>query len=286
MISVLIPCYNYDVTGLVKKLHKQLNIKADKFEIICVEDGSINVFSNSQIEKLSHTKYIHRKKNIGRSKIRNFLAREAKFKWLLFIDCDSLIENERFVENYIKYTSYEKQITYGGTDYQTEKPKKDKILHWKYGSKVESKKKRNIFSSHHFLINKKAFGKVKFNEEIRHYGHEDTIFWLELKNKNYKFNYIKNPLTHIGLETNKVFIKKTTEALKNLYFLSKKYNLNNISIIKSQKKISKFLLNDLVLILFNVTKKKILNNLLSKKPSILLFQFYKLGCYLEIIKDD
>lgn len=286
MISVLIPCYNFDVINLVKKLHKQLTIRSEKFEIICAEDGSIDVFLNSKIKKLSHTKYIRKKKNIGRSKIRNFLAKEAKFKWLLFIDCDSLIENEKFIENYIKYTSYEKQITYGGTVYQKKNLKKDKMLHWKYGIKVESKKKRNIFSSHHFLINKKAFNKVKFNEEIRHYGHEDTIFWLELENENYKFKFIKNPLTHIGLETNKVFIKKTTEALKNLHFLSKKYKLNNISIIKCQKQISKLLLNDLVLILFNFTKKKILNNLLSKNPSILLFQFYKLGCYLEIIKND
>lgn len=286
MISILIPCYNYDVISLVKKIHKQLSVNSEKFEIICAEDGSIDVFLNSKIKKLSHTKYIRKKKNIGRSKIRNFLAKEAKFKWLLFIDCDSLIENERFIENYIKYTSNEKQITYGGTVYQKKKPKKDKMLHWQYGRKVESKKKSNIFSSHHFLINKKAFNKVKFNEEIRYYGHEDTIFWLELENEKYKFKFIKNPLTHIGLETNKIFIKKTKEALKNLYFLSKKYNLNKISIIKIQKKISKYLLNDLVLILFNLTKRNILNNLLSTKPSILLFQFYKLGYYLEIIKDD
>ena len=122
--------------------------------------------------------------------------------------------------------------------------------------------------------------------EIKNYGHEDTIFWIELKKENYKFQFIKNPLTHTGLETNEIFIKKTREALKNLHFLNKKYDLKNISIIKTQKKISQFLLNDFILFFFNLTKKTILKNLLSSKPNIMLFQFYKLGYYFEIIKDD
>ena len=91
MISILIPCYNYDITELTQKLHKQLNIVKKKFEIICVEDGSTDTFLNTNIKKLTHVKYIKLHKNIGRSKIRNFLAMEAKFNWLLFIDCDRLL---------------------------------------------------------------------------------------------------------------------------------------------------------------------------------------------------
>ncbi len=286
MISILIPCYNHDILDLVKTIHKQLKITKKKFEIICIEDGSINTFSNVKIKKMSHVKYIHIRENIGRSKMRNFLANKANFKWLLFIDCDSKIEHEEFITNYIENTYDAQKIIYGETVYPKNKPKKNKMLHWKYGRKIETKNKKNIFSSHHFLIHKTIFNKIKFNEELKNYGHEDTIFWIELKNKNYKFKFIKNPLTHIGLETNEKFIQKTKEALQNLYFLSKKHDLNNISIIKAEKKISKFLLNDLIIIFFNLTKKKILKNLLSEKPNIMLFQFYKLGCYCEIIKND
>ena len=28
--------------------------------------------------------------------------------------------------------------------------------------------------------------KVKFNENIKNYGHEDTIFWVELKKENFQ----------------------------------------------------------------------------------------------------
>ena len=286
MFSILIPCYNYDVFSLVKTLHKQLNTIKKKFEIICAEDGSSETFSNINIKKLTQVKYIQLKKNIGRSKMRNFLATQAKFKWLLFIDCDSEIKCEKFILNYIKHTFDEKKITYGKTIYQKKRPRKDKILHWKYGKQIETLKKRNVFSSHHFLIHKKAFDKIKFNEKIKNYGHEDTIFWIDLKNENYEFEFIKNPLTHIGLETNDIFIKKTREALKNLHYLSKTYDLNNISIIKTQKTISRFLLNNFIIIIFTLTKKIILKNLLSNNPSLILFQFYKLGYYLEIIRDD
>jgi len=284
MISILIPSYNFDVTNLIETIHKQIELTTNKFEIICAEDGSTQTFSNEKIKNLKNVTYIHLKKNIGRSKIRNLLANTAKFKWLLFIDCDSEINNN-FINNYINKKINEKKIYYGETVYQKHKPEKDKILHWKYGKNIESKRKKDVFSSHHFLIQKKVFESIKFNEEIKGYGHEDTIFWIDLKKKNYKFEFIKNPVKHIGLETNQVFIKKTKEGLNNLYFLNKKYKLNNILIIRIQKKLSNFLLDHLIIITFQLTKKIILNNLLSKKPNITLFQFYKLGYYCKITKD-
>ncbi len=284
MISILIPSYNFDVTNLIETIHKQIELTTNKFEIICAEDGSTQTFSNEKIKNLKNVTYIHLKKNIGRSKIRNLLANTAKFKWLLFIDCDSEINNN-FINNYINKKIDEKKIYYGETVYQKNKPEKDKILHWKYGKNIESKRKKDVFSSHHFLIQKKVFESIKFNEEIKGYGHEDTIFWIDLKKKNYKFEFIKNPVKHIGLETNQVFIKKTKEGLNNLYFLNKKYKLNNILIIRIQKKLSNFLLDHLIIITFQLTKKIILNNLLSKKPNIKLFQFYKLGYYCKITKN-
>ena len=164
-------------------------------------------------------------------------------------------------------------------------PEKNKTLHWKYGVKIESKKKKKIFSSHHFIIHKNAFKKIKFNEEIIDYGHEDTIFWIDLKKENYTFEFIENPLTHIGLETNEQYIKKTKSALKNIYLLNKKYDLKNTSIIKTHIILSKFYLNYIVLLVFNLTEKNILKNLLSGKPSLILFQMYKMGYFFRLTKD-
>ena len=97
MLSILIPVYNYDIFKFVSKLHYQCKAEKIKFEIIIIEDGSVNTFKNQELQKLDSVNYIKQEKNIGRAKIRNLLAEKAKYNNLLFIDCDSDI-----YDNYIK----------------------------------------------------------------------------------------------------------------------------------------------------------------------------------------
>ena len=40
MISILIPCYDYDAYPIVSKIEKQALILNIDFEIICIDDGS------------------------------------------------------------------------------------------------------------------------------------------------------------------------------------------------------------------------------------------------------
>jgi len=101
MLSILIPCYNFNIHNLVKDIWKQGKLLKINFEIICIEDGSSEMFLNHNIKNLQYVNYIVNQENIGRSKIRNLLAKKAKFNWLLFIDCDSKINNNKFLSNYI-----------------------------------------------------------------------------------------------------------------------------------------------------------------------------------------
>ena len=284
MLSILIPCYNFNVLDLVKDIYNQAKLLKIEFEIICIEDGSTKTFSNSKLKKIDNVIYIENKINIGRSRIRNRLSKKAKFNWLLFIDCDSKITNKYFLSDYLKKTKYPNHIFYGKTDYQKKITDKNKKLHWLYGKHIESKRKKTQFSSHHFLIKKKVFNQVLFDEKIKGYGHEDTIFSIQIKSKNYTFIYTKNSLLHVGLEDNIKFIAKTENSIKNLIILKKRYDLNHLKIIKTHKILSYFFLDYIVKILFQFLKKHILKNLLSSKPNIFYFQFYKLGYYCEIIK--
>ena len=94
-LSILIPCYNWDVQSLINHLHSLCvnSQKLNKFEIICIEDASKECFSNDQISELSNVKYKKLTQNIGRAKIRNLMAQKAQYEWLLFIDADSKIYN-------------------------------------------------------------------------------------------------------------------------------------------------------------------------------------------------
>ena len=126
MISILIPSYNFDIYDLVKSIHTQVKKEKIQFQIICIEDGSINIFSNPEVQKLENVSYQFLNKNIGRSKIRNLLAEKSRFNWLLFIDCDSKINNENYIKTYIKNIKNMNSIFYGATKYQEKTPEKDK----------------------------------------------------------------------------------------------------------------------------------------------------------------
>lgn len=291
-ISILIPCYNWDIFALVDSLQKlcekSSNIK--NYEILCIEDASTQCFSNHKIANLKNVTYDHLSKNVGRSKIRNLIAKKAIYNWLLFIDADHKVTNINFIENYIKKIithsatcSEEKKIYYGSTTYPEEPPVKNKILHWKYGKKIESKRKKSVFSSHHFLIPKTYFTKygIMFNESITTYGYEDVFLILDY---NLKPVYIENPLLHIGIKTNSLFIQQTESAIENLmhYYRNNRNYSKTIRIINTHQYLSILKLKQITLLLFRLLRIPILKNLNSHYPLIWLFQFYKLGYLLEL----
>ena len=88
MVSVLIPIYNTDVRAFVKQLILQLEKNQLDGEIQCLDDGSNEEFIilNREISNLKFVRYKELNLNIGRSRIRNLLAKTAKFQWLLFAD--------------------------------------------------------------------------------------------------------------------------------------------------------------------------------------------------------
>ena len=292
-ISILIPCYNWNISNFINKLHVLCieELRLNDFEIICIEDGSSNYFANESVKDLKNVKHEILKKNIGRSAVRNLLAKKAKFEWLLFIDCDSKIATKDFIWNYLKPICLRAEIPpvhviagnhdtiyYGETLYEKKETKN--TLHQKYGDKVESKRKKDVFSSHHFLIHKSAFKQKQFDENITSYGYEDILF--QIKHTCY-FHHIKNPLYHIGLKSNEDFIKDCETGLKNLLQYTKNKNvIQNIKILKWASTLAFWGLNKPILFIFNMLKSLILTNLLSKNPSLFLFQFYKLGFFFQI----
>ena len=81
-LSILIPCYNWDIYDFIHNLYKQClrEYKPNLFEIICLEDASINCYQNAKIAEIKEIKYQKLTHNIGRSAIRNLLAKKANSK--------------------------------------------------------------------------------------------------------------------------------------------------------------------------------------------------------------
>ena len=176
MLSVLIPTYNYNAFTLVKELHKQLQKSNVLFEIICMDDGSKSELNkyNEEINALAHAKFIALKENIGRSAIRNYLSKKAKYQWLLFLDSDVLPTNSDFIHNYLKeITSNTSAVLCGGIKY-IETDENKKLLRYKYGVnyeeiKFEKRKEQayKFFFTSNFLIFKDVFKRVQFEEKLK-----------------------------------------------------------------------------------------------------------------------
>ncbi len=283
MLSILIPTYNFNSVDLVRSLQQQAEVAEIEYEIIVADDASTCfITENFAINNLKNARFIQLKKNIGRANIRNFLADEAKFKYLLFIDGDAQVYQDKFIENYIQLCKPNCCIV-GGVAYQ-KNINKEFSLRAKYGQKREEKK--HYFSAFNLLIDKQLFLQIKFDKKLYHYGYEDFLFGMEVE-KISPIKYINNKLIHKGLDKNIVFLNKTEKAIENLWYLysshpeihEKSQLLHTFFILK------KWNLSSLVAIIFCFLKSAITANLISKKPSLTLFSFYKIGLLCNIKKE-
>jgi len=101
MLSICIPIYNFDVTGLVVTLHQQAVRQNIAAEVVCIDDCSDEAFraKNKDICN-TYGKYIQLEENVGRAKIRNLFLQYAIYDYLLFLDCDSVLIASNFVKKY------------------------------------------------------------------------------------------------------------------------------------------------------------------------------------------
>ncbi len=294
MLSILIPVYNYNVVPLVLELHKQcLESKID-FEILCQDDASNSKLNeeNEIINSLENCSFFVNSTNLGRGKNINSLAEKAKQDYLLILDCDTFPTQNDFIKNYSSTnTIRENRVVFGGIQYKKEKPENERLLRWVYGNKRETlslkvrNQKPNIRAlTSNLWIQKKLFLETLFDESITKYGYEDLVFLSDLEKKGIFVKHIDNPTYHLGLESSRQFLDKTKVALENLKSITE-----NTSLDSSESKIlriyiffKRFYLVSFVSFLFKKTEGKIEQNLLSQKPSLLLFDLYKLGCYCSI----
>jgi glycosyltransferase involved in cell wall biosynthesis len=221
MISGLIPVFNADVRLLVSTLAGQLEATGVFFEICCVDDGSKPEIAqlNAEITQIKGVRYEILPRNMGRARIREYLASGASYEKLLFLDCDVEINRPDFIDAYL--AAADAPVVIGGIVYQRHLPLPNQMLRWKYGNEREQlmpdeRSKRQVFLASNLFISKSIFLSNKSNTLLLGYGHEDTLFGLQLRNKNIPITQIFNPVLHAGLDTNAEFLDKTDNALANL----------------------------------------------------------------------
>jgi glycosyltransferase involved in cell wall biosynthesis len=293
-ISLLIPVLNYDIIALVLSMKNAMGKVPEFYEIVIGDDGSSAEYREKYRSLESdNVKVISTKKNVGRAAIRNKLALSAKGDFLLFIDADVMLPGtaEAYFLKWLPYMEKSRVIC-GGTLYHDSAPgDPDKLLRWKYGkwreqkSAVERNKHPHAgFSTFNVLIEKSVFSKIRFNEELKQYGHEDTLLGYQLKNAGIDILHIDNGLMHEGLESNRDFLNKTKLGIENLSSLydqvtDKSSFSETVMILRIYNKLKLFGLTRVLAAIFIRYRDKMEIKLDSSNISLFLFGFYKMSMF-------
>lgn len=290
MLSILIPTYNYDCTCLVRNLQQQAQCIGMDYEIIVADDASpISLYKerNREINELPHCRLTELTENVGRARIRNLLADEAQGEWLLFMDADAEVINDNFIANYLAHTDAD--VICGGLCHTDRLPSPEVSLRYLYEKRADKHRVACFrerapyerFTPFNFMIRQTVFQSIRFDATITEYGHEDTLFGIELKRKNVSIRHINNPLLHTGLESNDRFIEKTRAALRNLATMESAMQ-GHSSLLTTYNLLHKIGLDRCVARRFIRKEQSLTARITGPTPSLPLFYIYKLGYYCSL----
>lgn len=303
-LSILIPTYNNVCVELVKSLQAQASLlysSSDslsssshfEYEILVADDGSTDertIEGNRIINTLPHCRYIERKENVGRAAIRNFLAREAKYTWLLFIDSNMNVISHQYLANYLK--EKESDVVYGGYQIKRDAETRERLkynLRYIFESAGTQngnhlQRQANPYADFHtsnFIVKRSILLKHPFDERFSHYGYEDVLWGKNLKDNHIPILHVNNPLGYEHFIGNMSFLYKTEESLRTLYQF--RNELQGYSkIIDYAHKLKRWHLYPPCQYLFPLLSLPIKARLTGNKPSIFMFNIYKLLYYIHL----
>ena len=287
-ISVLIPTYNQPCLELVSQLQAQLEQAAVPYEIIVADDGSTDertVEANLGIATLVHCQYIIRKENAGRAVIRNFLAQEAQYDLLLFIDSDMSLVDDQYIRRYLAADC--DTVVDGGVRIVGDEDEWRGNLRYLYEKAEEPhhtapERQRTPYQHLHtanLLIRRELMLKYPFDERFRHYGYEDVLLGKTLRRHRVAIKHIDNPLGFSTFEANADFVAKTEEGLRTLYeFREDLRGYSRLLTLVSGIHIP--LVKSMIRWMHRMAGPAVRCNLCSTHPRLFLFKLYKLGYYL------
>lgn len=297
-LSILIPVFNYDCTSLTGQLCRQVSMLTErcrsKIEIIVAEDGSTDLAAlnaNKAISEFPFCRYIRREVNVGRATIRNVLAQEAAYEWLLFLDCDMQVPNDKFLQCYMETGGQE--VIDGGFKVLRNDQMEGHNLRYTYEwyaqerHSVQQRRKcpYRSFRTTNFMVRRDIMLAHPFDERFLLYGYEDVLFGKTLKQHGIGIEHIDNSMMLADLEKNEVFVEKTEEALRTLHeFRNDLRGYSRLLIVVDGIHI--LLVHAVIRLWHRLFGSLERRNLCGNHPNLRIFSLYKIGYYLTLTKND
>ena len=154
-------------------------------------------------------------------------------------------------------------------------------------AELRNKEPYQSFVGFNFMIRKEIFNKIKFDESLKEYGHEDTLFGFRLKQDISNIHHINNTLLYSGLVETEDYLNKTRKSLENLKYILQILNddpefMQEVKLLRTFKRLRKIKFDLVLKYFFRFSRKRLENYLTSHNPMILFFQFYKLAYYCSL----
>lgn len=290
MLSILIPTYNYDCTNLVRDLQRQAERANIVYEIIVADDASPVrecVERLREVKALPNCRLIELDENLGRARIRNRLADEARFEWLFFMDSDAEVISDSFIVDYLKHTDAD--VVCGGLCHADTLPSLEVSLRYAYEKRADKKRAAcyraqrpyEQFITFCFMVRSSVFQTIRFDDSITEYGHEDTLFGVELERREANIRHIDNPMRQGGIETNEEFIGKTRAALRNLVLMEDDMRSHSL-LLRLYDILHRMRVDGCIARWFARKEDWLKVRLMEPTPHLRLFFIYKLGYYCSL----
>jgi len=245
MLSVCIPVYNRNISNLLEDLIEQSRCLDKISEIVVLNDGSELPIVNPQLT-FENIRFLNNPTPLGRSAARNRLINEALGTYVLLLDAGAKLIHPDFLELWLQALEMStEKVFYGGSVYTDSPPNKDFFVRWKVSICRESKSHQyrinnpTGFKTNNVVIHKSIAEKLRFNEKLTKYGHEDTLYGFELLQQNIRVIQVDNPVQNEISDTNTVFVKKTMDATENLV-LAMEQATNEQAFVQHVRLLSKY----------------------------------------------
>ena len=223
-LSILLPVYNTRCLTMVERL-KELCDAVDglRYEIIAADDGSTDrdaVAFNRGIERMAGCRYVVRAENRGAAATRNFLTGMSRYGWLLFVDCDMALPDDRFIIRYLE--APETGVVIGGIRTGGTADDVRRNLRCAYERRAQerhtaeerSKRPYQSFRSVNFMAERGVMERCRFDERMRRY--EDVRFGRLLEESGVTVAHIDNAVVMEDFESNGCFVAKTEKDMRTL----------------------------------------------------------------------
>lgn len=215
-ISVIIPCYNQG-EFLEDAVNSVLGQSYQNFEIIIINDGSTDKYTNDLLENYNKPKTkVYKTKNQGLASTRNYGFRLSNGEFIQFLDADDTLASDKFEKQInifkgdssidVSYTNY--KYFYEDTKKHSESQMKETLGKDPFNDFVYKWQRGISIPIHCGLFKRKVFDhKDPFISGFK--AVEDWIMWVDISSRKCKFAYIDEDLAIYRIQKGNMTKNKT-----------------------------------------------------------------------------